>query len=49
MRSTARKPGVKEQLIEMAFSSAGVCDTTRTLNIGINTVINTLKNSRRSE
>lgn len=44
-----RKPGVKEQIIEMAFNGAGVRDTARTLKIGINTVICTLKKSRRSE
>ncbi|HHQ6602162.1 TPA: IS1-like element transposase [Serratia fonticola] len=31
------------------FNGAGVHDTARTLKIGINTVIRTLKNSRRSE
>lgn len=45
----ARKPGVKEQITEMAFNGAGVCDTARTLKIGINTVIRTLKNSRQRE
>ncbi len=45
----ARKPGVKEQITEMAFNGAGVRDTARTLKIGINTIIRTLKNSRRSE
>ena len=42
----ARKPGVKEQSVEMAHSGAGVRDTGRTLKIGINTVIRTLKSSR---
>ncbi|EIC83152.1 IS1-like element transposase [Serratia sp. M24T3] len=45
----ARKPGVKEQITEMAFNGAGVRDTARTLKIGINTVIRALKNSRQSE
>ena len=45
----ARKPGVKEQIVDMSFNGAGVRDTARTLRIGINTVIRTLKNSRRSE
>lgn len=45
----ARKPCVKEQITEIAFNGAGVRDTTRTLKIGINTVIRTLKNSRQSE
>ncbi|EGB64259.1 transposase [Escherichia coli TA007] len=43
-RYEARKPGVKEQITEMAFNGAGVRDTARTLKIGINTVIRTLKN-----
>lgn len=42
-RYEARKPGVKEQITEMAFNGAGVRDTARTLKIGINTVIRTLK------
>jgi transposase-like protein len=33
----------------MAFNGAGVRDIARVLKIGINTVIRTLKNSRRSE
>ncbi len=45
----ARKPGIKEQITEMAFNGAGVSDTARTLNVGINTVIRTLKNSRHDE
>ncbi len=45
----ARKHGVKEKITEMAFNGAGVCDTARTLKIGINTVIRTLKNSRHDE
>jgi insertion element IS1 protein InsB len=35
----ARKPGVKEQIVDMAFNGAGVRDTARTLKVGINTVI----------
>lgn len=42
----ARKPGVKEQIIDMAHNGSGVRDTARTLNIGINTVIRALKISR---
>ena len=45
----ARKPGVKEQIVEMAHNGAGGRDTARTLKIGSNTVIRTLKNSRQSE
>ncbi|QPW26366.1 IS1 family transposase [Edwardsiella ictaluri] len=39
----ARKPGIKEQITEMAFKGAGVRDTARTLKIGINTVIRKFK------
>ncbi len=45
----ARKHGVKEKIVDMAFNGAGVRDTARTLKVGINTVIRTLKNSRQSE
>ncbi|EON89673.1 iso-IS1 ORF1 [Plesiomonas shigelloides 302-73] len=45
----ARKRGIKEQITEMAFNDAGVRDTARTLKVGINTVIRTLKNSRHDE
>ena len=44
----ARKPGVKEQITEMAFNGAGVRDTARTLKIGINTVSRTLKNRAKA-
>ncbi len=37
---------MKELITEMAFNGAGVRDTARTLKIGSNTVIRTLKNSR---
>ena len=43
----ARKPGVKEQIVELAHNGAGVRDTARVLKVGINTVIRTLKSSRR--
>ncbi len=33
----------------MAFNVAGVRDTARTLKVGINTVIRTLKNSHHDE
>ncbi|EFM17504.1 Insertion element protein [Pantoea sp. aB] len=40
----ARKPCIKEQITEMAFiNGAWVRDTARKLNIGINTVIRSLK------
>lgn len=34
---------MKEQIVEMAHNGAGVRDTARTLKVGINTVIRTLK------
>ncbi|KEJ40570.1 insA C-terminal domain protein [Escherichia coli 6-175-07_S3_C1] len=45
----ARKPGVKDQITEMAFNGVGIRDTAPMLKIGINTVIRTLKNSRHEE
>lgn len=45
----AREPVVKEQIFEMAFNGVRVRDTGRTLKIGINTVIRTLKNSHNDE
>ena len=44
--NNACKPGVKEQIVEMAINGSGVRDTKRVLKIGINTVIRTLKKSR---
>ena len=41
----ARKPGVKDKIVDMAFNGAGIRDTARTLKIGINTVLRALKNS----
>jgi transposase-like protein len=41
----ARKPGVKDKIVDMAFNGSGVRDTARVLKIGINTVIRALKNS----
>ncbi|OZI15375.1 hypothetical protein CE195_02020 [Sodalis-like symbiont of Philaenus spumarius] len=34
-----RKPGVKEQIVDMAFNGAGVRDTARTLKISVMTLI----------
>ena len=39
----ARKPGVKEQIIELTMNSSGVRDISRTLQINKNTVISELK------
>ncbi|EIR3613843.1 hypothetical protein LWW73_005002 [Salmonella enterica] len=35
----ARKPGVKEHIVDMDFDGADVRDTAKMLKIGINTVI----------
>lgn len=40
----ARKPGVKDKIVDMAFNGSGVRDTARVLKIGINTVLRALKN-----
>lgn len=45
----ARKPSVKEQIVEMAHNGTGVRDTSRTLKVGINTVIRTLKNAHHAK
>ncbi len=39
----ARKPGVKEQILELTLNSSGVRDVSRTLHINKNTVISELK------
>jgi len=44
--NNASKPGIKEQIVEMAINGSGVRDTVRVLKVGINTVIRTLKKSR---
>ena len=43
--NNASKPGVKDQIVEMAINGSGVRDTVRVLKVGINTVIRTLKKS----
>ena len=43
--NNASKPGVKEQIVEMAINGSGVRDTVRVLKVGINTVIRILKKS----
>ncbi len=40
-----RKPGIKEQIVEMVHNGAGGRDSSRTLKVDINTVILTLKNT----
>lgn len=44
----AHKPGTKGKIVDMAMNGSGVRDTVRTLKVGINTVIRTLKNSRQN-
>ncbi|ABO88343.1 InsA [Aeromonas salmonicida subsp. salmonicida A449] len=39
----AREPSVKEKIVEMAFNGSSIRDAARVLNIGINTVLRTLK------
>lgn len=45
----ARKPGVKDKIVDMALNGAGVRDTARVLKVGINTVLRTLKNSTQGK
>ncbi|EKS4944496.1 hypothetical protein QB833_002035 [Salmonella enterica] len=47
-RYNAHKQEVKETIVDMALNGSGVRDTVRTLKVGINTVIRTLKNSRQN-
>ena len=42
-RYKAYKPGVKEQVVDMAINGSGIRDTSRVLGINKKTVINTLK------
>ena len=51
-RYTAWKPGIKNQVIDMAINGSGIRDTACVLKINKNTVISTLKkipNSSESE
>ncbi|CDM91181.1 Insertion element iso-IS1N protein insA [Xenorhabdus bovienii] len=41
----ACKPGVKEQIINMAMNNGGIRDTARVLQVATSTVMTTLKNS----
>lgn len=45
----ARKPNVKEKIVDMAMNSSGVRETARVLNVAYNTVLSTLKNSRQNK
>lgn len=44
-RDKANRPGVAEQIMEMAMNSSGVRDTGRVLKISVTTVVRHLKNS----
>jgi transposase-like protein len=46
-RYKACRPGIKEQVVEMAISGSGIHDTARVLKINKNTVISTLKKVER--
>jgi transposase len=48
-RYNARKPGVKEQIIELTLNSSGVRDIGRILNISNNTVVSELKKNVQRE
>jgi transposase-like protein len=39
----ASKPGVKEQILQMAINGSGVADTVRVLKVGKSTVLRTIK------
>ena len=41
------KPGVKEQILEMAMNGSGIRDTARVLKVNMNTVMSTIKKIRR--
>lgn len=41
----ACKPGVKEQIIDMAMNNSGIRDTARVLKVATATVMKTFKNS----
>ncbi|KAB7684636.1 hypothetical protein GBN23_02385 [Plesiomonas shigelloides] len=44
-----RKLSVKDKIVEMVFNGAGVRNTARVLQIGINTFLRTPKNSRQGK
>lgn len=44
----ACRPGVKEQISEMALNGSGIRDTSRVLKISVTTVISELKKKNRS-
>jgi len=48
-RYNARKPGVKEQIVELTLNSSGVRDIGRILGINKNTVVSELKKNSKCE
>ena len=48
-RYNARKPGVKEQIVELTLNSSGVRDIGRILGINKNTVVSELKKNAQRE
>jgi len=48
-RYNARKPGVKEQIVEFTLNSSGVRDISRILGINKNTVVSELKKNAKCE
>jgi len=48
-RYNARKPGVKEQIVELTLNSSGVRDVGRILGINKNTVCSELKKNAKRE
>ncbi|MFV0472133.1 MAG: IS1-like element transposase [Paludibacteraceae bacterium] len=48
-RYTARKPGIKEKIIELTLNSSGVRDIERTLKVHRDTVTSTLKKNAANE
>ena len=48
-RYNARKPGVKEQIVELTLNSSGVRDIGRILGINRNTVVSELKKNAQRE
>ncbi len=47
-RYKAYRPGIKEQVVEIAINGSGIRDTARVLKINKNTVISTLKKVEQS-
>ena len=44
----ARKPGIREKIVQMAINGSGIRDTARVLGVDKNTVMNELKKRNHS-